>query len=76
MKLFQNKMTALRNVVVAATMIVATTNTFAHVSLVSAITAENASILSQPKYLTLNFGTDVMMMKIKSLDSQIRGEAL
>lgn len=37
MKLFQNKMTALRNVVVAATMIVATTTTFAHVSLVSAI---------------------------------------
>ncbi len=32
MKLFQNKMTALRNVVVAATMIVATTTTFAHVS--------------------------------------------
>ncbi len=28
MKLFQNKMTALRNVVVAATMIVATTTTF------------------------------------------------
>lgn len=42
MKLFQNKMTALRNVVVAATMIVATTTTFAHVSLVSAIPAENA----------------------------------
>lgn len=72
MKLFQNKMTALRNVVVAATMIVATTTTFAHVSLVSAIPAENASILSQPKNLTLNFGTEVMLMNIKLLDAQRR----
>ena len=72
MKLFQNKMTALRNVVVAATMIVATTTTFAHVSLVSAIPAENASILSQPKNLTLNFGAEVMLMNIKLLDAQRR----
>lgn len=72
MKLFQNKMTALRNVVVAATMIVATTTTFANVSLVSAIPAENASVLSQPKNLTLNFGTEVMLMNIKLLDAQRR----
>lgn len=72
MKLFQNKMTALRNVVVAATMIVATTTTFAHVSLVSAIPAENASVLSQPKNLTLNFGAEVMLMNIKLLDAQRR----
>ena len=72
MKLFQNKMTALRNVVVAATMIVATTTTFAPVSLVSAIPAENASILSQPKNLTLNFGAEVMLMNIKLLDAQRR----
>lgn len=72
MKLFQNKMTALRNVVVAATMIVATTTTFAYVSLVSAIPAENASILSQPKNLTLNFGAEVMLMNIKLLDAQRR----
>ena len=72
MKLFQNKMTALRNVVVAGTMIVATTTTFAHVSLVSAIPAENASILSQPKNLTLNFGAEVMLMNIKLLDAQRR----
>ena len=72
MKLFQNKMTALRNVVVAATMTVATTTTFAHVSLVSAIPAENASILSQPKNLTLNFGAEVMLMNIKLLDAQRR----
>ncbi len=65
-------MTALRNVVVAATMIVATTTTFAHVSLVSAIPAENASILSQPKNLTLNFGAEVMLMNIKLLDAQRR----
>ena len=72
MKLFQNKMTALRHVVVAATMIVATTTTFAQVSLVSAIPAENASILSQPKNLTLNFGAEVMLMNIKLLDAQRR----
>ena len=72
MKLFQNKMTALRNVVVAATMIVATTTTFAQVSLVSAIPADNASILSQPKNLTLNFGAEVMLMNIKLLDAQRR----
>jgi len=72
MKLFQNKMTALRNVVVAATMIVATTTRVAHVSLVSAIPAENASILSQPKNLTLNFGAEVMLMNIKLLDAQRR----
>lgn len=72
MKLFQNKMTALRHVLVAATMIVATTTTFAHVSLVSAIPAENASILSQPKNLTLNFGAEVMLMNIKLLDAQRR----
>jgi methionine-rich copper-binding protein CopC len=53
-------------------MIVATTTTFAHVSLVSAIPAENASILSQPKNLTLNFGAEVMLMNIKLLDAQRR----
>lgn len=72
MKLFQNKMTALRNVLVGITMIVATTNTFAHVGLLSAIPAENASILSQPKNLTLNFGAEVMLMNIKLLDAQRR----
>lgn len=70
MKLFQNKMTALRHVLVAATMIVATTTTFAHVSLVSATPAVNSSVLSQPKNLTLNFGTEVMLMNIKLLDAQ------
>ena len=72
MKLFQNKMTALRNVLVGITMIVATTNTFAHVGLLSATPAENASVLSQPKNLTLNFGAEVMLMNIKLLDAQRR----
>ena len=65
MKLFQNKMTALRNVLVGITMIVATTNTFAHVGLLSATPAVNSSVLSQPKNLTLNFGAEVMLMKNK-----------
>lgn len=47
MKLFQNKMTALRNVLVGITMIVATTNTFAHVGLLSATPAVNSSVLMQ-----------------------------
>jgi len=72
MKLFQNKVTALRNILVAATMIVATTTTFAHVSLVSATPAVNASILTQPKNLTLNFGAEVMLMNVKLLDAQRR----
>ena len=72
MKLFQNKMTALRNVLVGITMIVATTNTFAHVGLLSATPAVNSSVLSQPKNLTLNFGTEVMLMNIKLLDAQRR----
>ena len=70
MKLFQNKMTALRNVLVAATMIVATTTTFAHVGLLSATPAVNSSVLSQPKNLTLNFGAEVMLMNVKLLDAQ------
>ena len=70
MKLFQNKMTALRNVLVGITMIVATTNTFAHVGLLSATPAVNSSVLSQPKNLTLNFGAEVMLMNVKLLDAQ------
>ena len=70
MKFFQNKMVALRNVLVGATMVVAATNTFAHVTLVSATPAINASISSQPKNLTLNFGEEVMLMNIKLLDAK------
>lgn len=70
MKLFQNKMVALRNVLVGATMVVAATNTFAHVNLVSATPAINASISNQPKNLTLNFGEEVMLMNIKLLDAK------
>lgn len=70
MKLFHNKMTALRNVLVGATMIVAASNVFAHVSLVSANPGINASVVSQPKNITLNFGGEVMLMNIKLLDAQ------
>lgn len=70
MKLFHNKMTALRNVLVGATMIVAASNVFAHVSLVSANPGINASVVSQPKNITLNFGGEVMLMNVKLLDAQ------
>jgi len=70
MKLFHNKMTALRNVLVGATMIVAASNVFAHVRLVSANPGINASVVSQPKNITLNFGGEVMLMNVKLLDAQ------
>lgn len=72
MKLVHNKMTALQNILVGATMIVATSNVFAHVGLVSATPAINASVVSQPKNITLNFGGEVMLMNVKLLDAQRR----
>lgn len=70
MKLFQNKMAMLRNMLVGASIIIATSNAFAHVTLESAIPAINASVASQPKSITLNFGGEVMLMNIKLLDAQ------
>ncbi|MCY1462778.1 Protein YobA [compost metagenome] len=51
-------------------MIVAASNVFAHVSLVSANPGINASVVSQPKNITLNFGGEVMLMNVKLLDAQ------
>ena len=70
MKIFQNKMSALRNTLVGATLIVAASSAFAHVKLESAIPAINASVASQPKNITLNFGEEVMLMNVKLLDAQ------
>lgn len=70
MQLFQNKITLLRNVVLVTSLTVAASTTFAHVSLVSASPAVNASLLSQPKHLTLHFGGEVMLMNIKLMDAQ------
>ena len=70
MKIFQNKMSTLRNVLVGTTMVVATSNAFAHVKLESATPAINASVASQPKNITLNFGEEVMLMNVKLLDAQ------
>ena len=70
MKILQNKMTALRNILVGATMIVAASSAFAHVKLESATPAINASVASQPKNITLNFGEEVMLMNVKLLDAQ------
>lgn len=70
MKFFQNKMTALRNVLVGATLVVAASNVFAHVSLESASPSINAVVVSQPKNITLNFGGEVMLMNVKLLDAQ------
>ncbi|MCH2003683.1 MULTISPECIES: copper resistance CopC family protein [Acinetobacter] len=70
MKIFQNKMSTLRNVLVGATMVVAASSAFAHVKLESATPAINASVASQPKNITLNFGEEVMLMNVKLLDAQ------
>ena len=70
MKIFQNKMSTLRNVLVGTTMVVATSSAFAHVKLESATPAINASVASQPKKITLNFGEEVMLMNVKLLDAQ------
>ena len=70
MKIFKNKMSALRNTLVGATLIVTASSAFAHVKLESAIPAINASVASQPKNITLNFGEEVMLMNVKLLDAQ------
>lgn len=70
MKLFQNKMSVLRNVLVGTTLVIAASSAFAHVKLESAVPAINASVASQPKNITLNFGEEVMLMNVKLLDDQ------
>jgi methionine-rich copper-binding protein CopC len=70
MKIFQNKISVLRNVLVGATMVVAASSAFAHVKLESATPAINASVASQPQNITLNFGEEVMLMNVKLLDAQ------
>lgn len=72
MKLFHNKMTVLHNIVVATTIVAASSSVFAHVKLESAIPAINASVASQPKSIALNFGGEVMLMNVKLLDAQRR----
>ena len=61
---------ALRNVLVGATMVFATSSAFAHAKLESAIPGINASVSSEPKSLKLNFAEEVMLMNIKLLDAQ------
>lgn len=70
MKIFKNKMSALRNTLVGVPLIVTASSAFAHVKLESATPAINASVASQPKNITLNFGEKVMLMNVKLLDAQ------
>jgi len=70
MKIFQNTMSALRNVLVGTAMVAAASSAFAHVKLESAIPAINTTVASQPKNITLNFGEPVMLMNVKLLDNQ------
>ncbi|USA45352.1 copper resistance protein CopC [Acinetobacter sp. C26M] len=73
MRFFQDSKTALRNILIGTTMVIATTTTaFAHVSLISATPAANTTVSTQPKKLSLNFGEEVMLMKIQVLDEQRR----
>ncbi|ENX41988.1 copper resistance CopC family protein [Acinetobacter sp. NIPH 2100] len=70
MRLFSNKTTALRNILLGATLAAATNSAFAHVTLLSATPAANTIVSTQPKNLTLNFGEEVMLMNIKVVDEQ------
>lgn len=72
MKLFHNKMSVLRNILVGTTIVVTASSAFAHVKLESTTPTINASIASQPKSITLNFGGEVMLMNVKLLDAQRR----
>ncbi|OCY33387.1 copper resistance protein CopC [Acinetobacter pittii] len=72
MKLFHNKMTVLRNILVATTIVAASSSVFAHVKLENAIPAINASVASQPTSIRLNFSGEVMLMNVKLLDAQRR----
>ena len=76
MKFWQHSKVILRNVLVASTLAFATTSVFAHVKLVSATPAANATLPSQPNKLTLTFGGEVMLMHIKLLDAQGKDVAL
>ncbi|EPG38219.1 hypothetical protein F907_02191 [Acinetobacter colistiniresistens] len=72
MSFVQNSKTMLRNLIIGTTLTIATSTAFAHVSLISAIPAANTIVSSQPKNLSLNFGDEVMLMKIQVLDEQRR----
>ncbi|WP_336042594.1 copper resistance CopC family protein [Acinetobacter dispersus] len=72
MNFSQKSKTLLLNLFVGTTMIIATSSAFAHVSLISASPAANTIVSTQPKNLSLNFGDEVMLMKIQVLDEQRR----
>ncbi|MDO3665597.1 copper resistance CopC family protein [Acinetobacter higginsii] len=72
MSFVQNSKTMLRNLIIGTTLTIATSTAFAHVSLISATPAANTTVSTQPKNLSLNFGDEVMLMKIQVLDEQRR----
>ncbi|QHH94794.1 copper resistance protein CopC [Acinetobacter gyllenbergii] len=72
MSFVQNSKTMLRNLIVGTTLTIVASTAFAHVSLISANPAANAIVSTQPKNLSLNFGDEVMLMKIQVLDEQRR----
>ncbi|NNP69092.1 copper resistance protein CopC [Acinetobacter sp. Ac_5812] len=72
MSFVQNSKIMLRNLIIGTTLTIATSTAFAHVSLISATPAANTTVSTQPKNLNLNFGDEVMLMKIQVLDEQRR----
>lgn len=72
MSFVQNSKTMLRNLIIGTTLTIATSTAFAHVSLISATPTANTIVSTQPKNLNLNFGDEVMLMKIQVLDEQRR----
>lgn len=72
----QRATNALRNMLLGASLVVASSSVLAHVSLESANPAINATVASQPNSLRLNFGSEVMLMNVKLKDAQSKTIAL
>ncbi|KAF1028446.1 copper resistance protein CopC [Acinetobacter sp.] len=70
MSFFRNKITTFQSIFLATALLISSSNALAHVKLLSAIPAINATVTAQPKNLILNFGEDVMLMNIKLSDAQ------
>lgn len=70
MRFFQKKISTVSSIFLGITLLFTATSALAHVKLLSAVPAMNATVTDQPKNLTLNFGEEVMLMNIKLIDAQ------
>ncbi|WP_151810822.1 copper resistance CopC family protein [Acinetobacter bereziniae] len=70
MNFFRNKINPLKSIFLGTVLLISASNALAHVKLLSAVPAINATVTAQPKNLILNFGEDVMLMNIRLSDAQ------